>query len=75
MCQGSSQLVSKIIAKSKFTYILQIPRCIKHDKVSYIFWTCIKEVEPKEWSLKVIGQTKVYAIQVSIRRSLMDLLI
>ena len=46
---------------------------LKHDKVSYIFRTWIKEVEPKAWSLKEIAQSKVYAIQVSIRRSLMDL--
>ena len=43
---------------------------MKHDKVSYIFWTWIKEVEPKAWSLKVIGKTKDYAVQVSIKRSL-----
>ena len=72
-CGRPSWLVSKIKAKGKFTYILQIQDALKHDKVSYIFWTWIKEVEPKEWSLKAIGQTKVYAIQVSIRRSLMDL--
>ena len=43
---------------------------LKQDKVLYISRTWIKEVEPKAWSLKVIGQTKDYAVQVSIRRSL-----
>ena len=42
---------------------------LKHDKVSYIFWTWIYEMEPKRWSLKEIDQTKDYAVQVSIRRS------
>ena len=61
-------LVSKIKAKGKFTYILRIPRCIetRQSYVSYIFWTWIKEVKPKAWSLKVIGQTKDYAVQVSL---------
>ena len=32
-------------------------------------------MEPKAWSLKVIDQTKDYAVQVFIRRSLRALLI
>ena len=70
MCRRRSQLVSKIKAKGKFTYILQILRFIE-TWLSFIhFWTWIKEVERKTWSLKVIGQTKDYAVQVSIRLSL-----
>ena len=68
MGRRPSYLVSKIKAKGKFTYILRIPRCIetRQSYVSYIFWTWIKEVKPKAWSLKVIGQTKDYAVQVSL---------
>ena len=63
MCRRPSCLVSKIKAKGKFTYILQIPKCIETRHIR------IYEMEPKVWSLKVIDQTKDYAVQVSIRRS------
>ena len=62
-CRRPSWLVSKIKAKGKFTYILQIPKCIETRHIR------IYEMEPKVWSLKVIDQTKDYAVQVSIRRS------
>ena len=63
MCRRPSCLVSKIKAKGKFTYILQIPKCIETRHIR------IYEMDPKVWSLKVIDQTKDYAVQVSIRRS------
>ena len=73
MCRRPSWLVSKVKAKGKFTYILQIPRCIETRQSFIHFLNVNKRSGAEEMKLKVIGQTKDYAIQVSIRRSLMSL--